>query len=73
MDENTLDEEFVKEQIDKADKIINNLLGEHCLYLAFFDIEDGRLDSFIDSLSNAQNWLRQAGIDYSEYVASKDN
>ena len=73
MDENTLDEEFVKEQIDKADKMINNLLGEHYIYLAFFDIEDGRLDSFIDSLSNAQNWLRQASIDYSEYVASKDN
>jgi len=73
MDDNSLDSEFVQEQIEKANKIINNLEGQHNIYSTFFDIENEKLDSFTNSLYNALLWLRQASIDYSEYCETKDD
>lgn len=75
-EDNNLSPYVTQDEIKRAEKILLKVLGEYELYAAFFEgwtegqeadkLKD--LGQFMDSLNLAYDWLRQAGLDFYEYM-----
>jgi len=71
-DGNSLDPEFVKTELDKVDKILNNIICEHHWFGVMFDELNHDPDEFLRSLGMAHDWLRQAQVYYEELQDKKN-